>query len=172
MAQLAPEKGRHPHLDHPQLGTASGDVAATHGNPSTLQSLRVQYGGIPPTLPARMSQGVRSMGCLQKSMGQLGSSRGARHQLALYSTRGTGPGKGGRPSWSTRLPCRRLLLPTTTLGHSQKLHLVPHLDRKMQKALRGPTLRQKHTHPGLGGHCRGRYGHVESYQVSARFQGS
>jgi len=77
MAQLAPEKSRHPHLDHPQSGITSGNVAPTHGNPPTLQSLRVQREGVPPTLPARMPQGARNMGSFQESMGQLGSSCGA-----------------------------------------------------------------------------------------------
>ncbi|CAK9857163.1 unnamed protein product [Sphagnum jensenii] len=151
MAQLATEKNRYPHLDHPQSRITCGNVAPTNGNPPSMQNLRLQRGGISATLPPRMPQGARSLGCLQKSLGQLGSSCGAGHQLALRPPWGTGAGKRGRPARATRLPCRRFLLPKTTIGHPQKLHPVPHLDRKMQKALRRPALRQKHSYTGLGG---------------------
>jgi hypothetical protein len=71
LAQRAPMQGGQAHLADLQPGPPDGHLVTTHGNHSKLQSLRLQRGRIPTTLPTGMVHGTTRLENIQENLGRM-----------------------------------------------------------------------------------------------------
>ncbi len=87
LAQRTSTQGAHAHLADSKPGSPGGYLVTTHGNHSAMQSLRLQRGRIPSTLPTGVPYGTTRLESLQENLRRMASTPGHGDHLALCPPR-------------------------------------------------------------------------------------
>ncbi|CAK9867608.1 unnamed protein product [Sphagnum jensenii] len=90
LAQRPPTEGGHTHLAGSQQRPPGWVLAPTNRHALTMQSVQLQHGGNPSTLPLGLPNGATHLGSLQKNLDEMASASRSGDHLALHATRRNG----------------------------------------------------------------------------------